>query len=506
MNSTFRLLWLSLPLLLVAADSSNSAIPGRTFESGQVISAPGVNPPAPSTSPAESSQPGPAQSLVPAPNAAAAGAADGEHVTLRAALSHSVYSQSTPERLLLKADFSCTDTRPSNRPPLNLALVLDRSASMAQDMKFPHAIAAARTVIENLTDRDLISLVAFNARVLVLSPAGRAVNKLFLFHRLAEISPDGTTDLSGGLLEGIAQVNSQSAEGQVKHVLLLTDGKTNSGITGSTALRKIVETAHAKGVGFSTLGCGTDFDERLLTDLATTGGGRYTYVKSAEQLPTAFREELGGLLDVVAQNVRLDVNVSQGSAISKVYGQPWQQQSRSYQLQIGNLRAGERGTVMLALETADLDPGASLELTATLTYDSPQTGERIRRVVTARAMFTSANSNLKPAENEEVVLCGAVMDSMDLAMTALQAFDPDRYEKARGSFDQWHGRVRDYALAHRNQDLLNEAFLLKHFMQELEAIRGPGARTISGDTRAKLQKQTDYQRYRLLHHRVTQNK
>ncbi len=426
-------------------------------------------------------------------------------MTLRAALSHTAYNQSAPTQLLFKAEFSCADKRPPNRPPLNLALVLDRSASMAGDMKFPHALAAACAVIENLTDRDTLSLVAFNERTLVLSPAGRVVNKPFLFQRLSEVTPDGITDLSAGLLEGIAQVNSRSAEDQVKHVLLLTDGKANSGIMDPAALRKIVEAAHAKGVGVSTLACGTDFDERLLTDLATAGGGRYTYVKSAEQLPTAFRDELRGLLEVVAQNVRLEVAVRQG-VISKAYGQPWPQASTSYQLQIGNLRAGEHGFVMLALKPADFKPGAVVEVTAKLTYDAPETSERMTRSVAARAEFAAAGSGQKVAGNEEVILCGAVMDAMDLAMTALQSFNLDRYTGARASFDQWHERVRQYALAHRNQDLLNEAFLLKHFMAELEAIRVPGALPILSGTRSQLERQSDYQNYQLPHQPVTQNK
>jgi Ca-activated chloride channel homolog len=499
-----------LIVLLAAAGCSVPQTRGRAAAAPPVLIGPAISSPeataiAPAPSAAESLLPQSAQAQRPVANAAVISPSSDEHVTLRAALSHTAYTQSAPTQLLFKVEFSCADKRPQNRPPLNLALVLDRSASMAGDMKFPHALAAARAVIENLTERDTISLVAFNERTLVLSPASRVVNKPFLFQRLSEVAPDGITDLSAGLLEGIAQVNSQSAEGQVKHVLLLTDGKANSGIMDSAVLRKIVEAAHAKGIGVSTLACGTDFDERLLTDMATAGGGRYTYVKSSEQLPTAFREELRGLLEVVAQNVRLEVTVQQGS-ISKVYGRPWQQTSPSLQLPIGNLRAGERGTVMLALKPSDFKRGAALEITAKLTYDAPETSERMVRAATSRSEFAAQRSGEQAEANEEVVLCGAVMDAMDLAMSALRDFDLDRYTKARVSFDQWHERVRQYALAHRNQDLLNEAFLLKHFMTELEVIRNPGAPPLLSDTRSQLQKQSDYQTYQLLHQPVAQNK
>jgi len=489
---------LSISLLAIAGCSA-PIIRGHAAEAVAVVSAPVATASASVRSPVEPSTPESAPSPRPVTNTAPIPPTQEEHVTLRAALSHTAYSPSVPTQLLFKVDFICADKRPPDRPRLNLALVLDRSGSMADDMKFPHAVAAARAVIENLTERDFISLVAFNERTLVLSPAGRVVNKPFLFQRLAEVGPGGSTDLSAGLLEGIAQVSSQSAEGQVKHVLLLTDGQANSGVTDPAAVRKIAETARAKGVGLSTLACGTDFNERLLTDLATAGGGRYTYVKSSEQLPAAFKQELRGLLEVVAQNVRLEVIVKQGGAISKVYGQPWQQAASSYQLQIGNLRAGEHGYVMVTLKPADFKPGAALEATAKLTFDATETSERTVRTVTARAPFAVADSGVKIEENEAVVLCGATMDALDLAAAALQSFDLDRYTKARARFDQWHERARQYALAHRNQDLLNEAFLLKHFMGELEAIRGPGASAPSGDTQTKLQKERDYQEYQLLH-------
>lgn len=493
-------------LLFAAAGCNLSSLGGRAAEAVPVVSASHATVSELVQSVVEPPAPEPMRSSPPAANAGDAPSTAQEHVVLRAALSHTAYSQSVPERLLFKVEFVCGDKRPPDRPPLNLALVLDRSGSMAEDMKFSHAVTAARAVIENLTDRDLISLVAFNERVLVLSPAGRAVNKPFLFQRLAEVGPEGTTDLSAGLLEGIAQVNSQSAEGQVKHVLLLTDGKANSGVTDSAAFRKIAEAAHAKGVGLSTLACGTDFDEKLLTDMATAGGGRYTYVKSSEQLPTAFKDELSGLLEVVAQNVRLEIRVKEGGTISKVYGQPWQQGAASRQFPIGNLRAGERGLVMVALTPADFKSGAALEVTAKLTFDATETSERVVRTANARVGFAVPDRGPKIEENEEVILCGATMNALDLAATALQSFDLDRYTKARASFDQWHERVRQYALTHRNQDLLNEAFLLKHFMAELEAIRGPGAPTLLSDTQSKLQKENDYQRYQLLHQPVMQNK
>lgn len=494
--------FLTIGLLTAIVLLSGGGVPQAR---GRAAVSPPAAVPAPAPAPAKPILSKATRPSLPVTNAAEISPSPEAAVAARAALSHTAYSQSAPTPLLFKVDFSVADQRPPNRPPLNIALVLDRSDSMAADMKFPHALAAARAVIENLTDRDVVSLIAFNEQALVLSPAGRVVNKPFLFQRLAEVAPNGVTDLSAGLLEGIAQVSSHKAKGQVRQVILLTDGRANTGVTDPDALRKIAAAAHAKGIGLSTLGCGTDFDEKQLTDLATAGGGRFTYVKSSEELPTAFRQELHGLLEVVAENARLEISVKQGR-ISKVYGQPWPQAAPSGQFQLGSLRAGERGSIMLAITPSDFQPGSVLEATAKLTYDDPAAGERVTRAAAARAAFAAPGSGVKDEENQEVVLCGAVMDAMDSAMDALQNFDASRYATARANFDRSHDQVRQYALAHRNQDLLNEAFLLKHFMEELQAVRGPEAPPLLSDARGQLEKQSDYQNYQLLHHQVTQAK
>lgn len=424
-------------------------------------------------------------------------AADGP-LSLRATFSHAAYTRSAPPQLLLKLDYRAAWAAPAQRPPLNLALVLDRSASMAAGGKLPYTLEAARWVIDNLTDRDVLSIVAFNHEVTVLAGAGRVVNKPFLYHRLEEVEPEGTTDLSAGLLEGIAQVSSRSAEGQVRQVLLLTDGLANKGVTDSAALSRIVERAAARGVGVSTFGCGTEFNEKLLTAMAAAGSGRYTYIRSPEAIPDAFKDELRGLVQVVAQNVALEVSVV-GGRVAKVYGQSLPQPAPTSKLTLGNLRAGERGMVLVRLEPSDLRDGSAIEASARLTFDDPQSARRVERRAAARATFRAGASGL--GEDRGVVLYGALFDALELAEEGVRGLDTERCRRARQAFDRWYEEARRRALQDRDQDLLNRAFMLKHFIQELAAAEQEGWLHDHAEARARLQKDVQYQRYLLDHHR-----
>lgn len=432
--------------------------------------------------------------------APASAQAASEPVVLRAALSHAAYAKGSPPALFLKVDYAVAADPSAQRPPLNIALVLDRSGSMAEDRKFSYTLEAAREVIANLSDHDVLAIVAFGDRATVLAPAGRVVNKQFLLHRLTEIAPAGYTDISSGLLEGIAQIDSQRAEGQVEHVLVLTDGMANRGVTGTEALRQLVTKAHARGIGVSTFGCGTEFNEKRLAEMAAAGGGRYIYVKSPEQIPTAFVEELHGLLQAAVQNATIEVAVS-GAHVDKVFEQMGEPPARVPRFDLGNLRAGERGTFLMELKPSSFERGSAIEAEAQLTFDDPQAGDRVKRKAAARATFSENSGPAALGENTETVLYGRVFRALENAEEAAKGLDVERSREARTAFDQLYEQARQQALRTEDQELLNEVFLLKHFMEEIAAAEKERLLHGHREAQKKFTKESDYQRYLLMHHR-----
>lgn len=441
-----------------------------------------------------------AQSAAPVAPAQAASRTGVDDVRFRATLGCPTYNEHSRECLLLKVDYSASGATPIARPPLNIALVLDQSGSMAQERKLGYTIEAARWIVQNMTARDVLSIVAFNEQAVVLAAAGAVVNKPFLYHRLEEVFPGGYTNLSAGLLEGLAQTRGRSAEGQLRHVLLLTDGLANRGDTTADALRRIVREAATLGIGVSTFGVGFDFNERLLADLAAVGRGRYAYIRSPDQIPVAFQNELRGLLQVVARDAVIRLTLTEGH-ILKTYGQLPAPPTRSQVLAVGDLRATEQGFVLAELEPAAFAFGTTIQGEASLDFRNPRTGERHSRVIPLRSSYVVDPHMASRTAGSGLAVLASILSALEQAHSAVQGLDVARYAQLKDSFSPLYEQAREFAIRNRDQELLNQVFVLKHFMEELEAAEKEGLLHGHEAARERLGKENHYLQYLLTHHR-----
>ena len=192
----------------------------------------------------------------------------------------------------------------ASRPPLRLALVLDRSGSMAGP-KLAVAQRCAAWLTERLRPQDEFALISFDDEVRLDAPLAPVNSSLRGV--IASLRPGGTTNLSGGWLKGLEQLRPAPSEG-VRKILLLTDGQANVGITDHPALALLAKTAAGgERIGTTTIGIGSDFDEELLTRMADAGGGNAHYAETADAAPAIFSRELDGLTQVAAQNVSVEI-------------------------------------------------------------------------------------------------------------------------------------------------------------------------------------------------------
>lgn len=228
---------------------------------------------------------------------------------------------------------------PPTRPPINVALVLDRSGSMAGEPLEAARDAACRFA-GFLGPNDRISVVAFDDQVLTVvppSPGGDPSVPLII----RSIESGGQTNLSGGWLKGHELAESARVEG-VNRVVLLTDGQANAGITEPSRLADLARGAAGKGVGTSCFGFGPAFNLELLQLMAAGGRGNYWYIETNDQMTPVFEEEIEGLVALAAQNLEVELRLLHPGASGVTFLQDYavtRTAAGGYLLSLGDLYA-----------------------------------------------------------------------------------------------------------------------------------------------------------------------
>jgi Ca-activated chloride channel family protein len=252
----------------------------------------------------------------------------------------------------------------TQRAPLRLALVLDRSGSMG-GRKLELAKRCAAWLAGRLAPADRLAVVAYDDEVRLVSPL-RPAGDPAIGAAIGGLRTGGSTNLSGGWLEGRRVLAAASGDGPRK-LLLLTDGLANVGVTDPTALVELANSASREGIGTTTIGVGDDFDERLLTAMADAGGGNAHYADTPDAAPGIFAREFDGLTRLVAQNVAVEIRPAVAVELLCVLNDyPAQPVGGGVLVQLGDAYAGESRRLVLSLHVphlAALGPAKVCDLT-----------------------------------------------------------------------------------------------------------------------------------------------
>lgn len=203
------------------------------------------------------------------------------------------------------------------RSPLNLALVLDRSGSMA-GKPLAEAKRCAHHVVRALSPSDRCALVAYDDGVQLLCDAVPVADRQHLHRLIDTIGEGGSTNLHGGWEAGAAALRPHAAAQRLSRVVLLSDGCANVGVQSPDAIAEQCAALAAAGVSTSTYGLGSGFNELLMHRMAQAGQGNAYYGQTADDLMTPFNEELSLLDMLCGRDVRLTVTPASGVSVTMV--------------------------------------------------------------------------------------------------------------------------------------------------------------------------------------------
>lgn len=214
----------------------------------------------------------------------------------------------------------------TDREPVRIVAVIDVSGSM-NDGKLDLVKASLSFILEQLTSKDSLGVVKFGSNVeTVLSLTSMDERgKLKAKNALEKVRVNGSTNLSGGLLEGLSMIQKALAKTPKRHTLMLfTDGVANRGICTIPEI-KCAAKAYVQDqkdlYQIFTFGYGTDHDLGMLKAITEVGeDGKYHFIENHESIGPQFAECLGGMLSLVVQNATITILPKANMRIKKVWG------------------------------------------------------------------------------------------------------------------------------------------------------------------------------------------
>jgi len=363
------------------------------------------------------------------------------------------------------------------RPGLNLALVIDRSGSMAGS-KLSHARKAARFLAGELTERDRLAIVTFDEEVNVLVPSQPVRDPLLFISAINTIDSGGCTALFDGWLAGATEVANQLDPQGLNRVLLLSDGQANEGLTDAGAIAAKVEGLTQRSISTSAFGLGSGFDEDLMGAVAAAGDGTLAQIESPKQLAVLYASELQGLASTVGRKVSLEISAKHDAGLVHVLNDLPQISAGNYQLP--NLRYGQELGVGLRLQLPSWMPNQTIA-TVRLAWDAPDAEGRQELIeqltLPVKPQAELAGLDVDPAVAEQLALLQAnrerrlaiqELDRGDLlaALASLAAIDA-----SLAALPQSEGVQRERRLLAEKQALMQQDRNLSRKRLRNESLR-----------------------------------
>jgi Ca-activated chloride channel family protein len=330
------------------------------------------------------------------------------------------------QEVVVKIDVNAEAEARPNRLPLNIAVVIDHSGSMA-GAKIEKTKQAAMQLIGQLTNQDNLALVEFDDRVEVLFPSQHVVDREALKAEVQWIEPGGSTALYAGVEAGGKQLlKIDSRTERINRVILLSDGLANVGPSSTAALKGLGRSLSRQGVSVTTIGVGDDYNEDLMVGLAEASDANYYYVQDAEKLPEIFAKELGGLQTVTARNVQVVITCADGVEPMDVIGRPEKFADRKTVVEFGPFSSGQKRYLFLRCRVKARDAVTQMDLASVkVTYRDEINGseeasieQNVRIGVTTNEREVADGINQTVAAERELQLNALAKDQ---AMAAADA-------------------------------------------------------------------------------------
>jgi len=366
--------------------------------------------------------------------------------------------------------------RETERPPVNLSLVLDRSGSMSGE-KIEKAREAAIAALRRLGPQDIFSLVIYDHNVQTLVPPQSAANTEWIEARIRSIQPGGNTALFGAVSQGAAEVRKNLYGPYIHRVVLMSDGLANVGPSNPSDLARLGAALVKEGISVTTIGIGNDFNEDLMTQLAERSDGNHYFVESSRDLPRIFAAELGDVLSVAARRVVIEIDCPNGVTPLRILGREGQIRGNRVEIHLNQLYGGQEKYALIEVLVEPGKAGVERDLAnARCSYENALSGKMEKSLSQARVRFSEHQEDVVQSANRPVVKAVVETEIATARDRALDLYNAGRKDEAVQELKQSSDKLQQKSSTLGFGDLAEEAQSLDAEAVEFAAPAMPSAR------------------------------
>jgi Ca-activated chloride channel homolog len=196
----------------------------------------------------------------------------------------------------------------ADAPANNLVFLIDTSGSMNSPDKLPLLKSAFRLLTDQLREQDRVAIVVYAGSAGLVLPSTPGSDKKAILSAIDKLEAGGSTAGGAGISLAYEVARENFIGSANNRVILATDGDFNVGVSSDGELLRLIEKERESDVFLTVLGFGTgNIKDSKMELLADKGNGSYAYVDTIHEARKVLVSELGGTLNTIAKDVKIQV-------------------------------------------------------------------------------------------------------------------------------------------------------------------------------------------------------
>ncbi len=235
------------------------------------------------------------------------------------------------------------------RQALDLVVVIDVSGSM-KGQKIELVKTTLDFVIDELDERDRISIITFNSnvnKICGLKSMTKSNKEGLKDLCKTKLNPKGCTNIKKAMTSAYNVLIERTQANDSSAIFLISDGQDTCGnnlIHIENAINDKIKKIKQKNevVQVHTFGYGDDHDEKVLAMISRSAVGNFYYIKNPSFIDECFIDSFGYLMSSFGKNVELEVHLSNGISFGRTQEGSWEKKTnRVGVIQVPTLALGK---------------------------------------------------------------------------------------------------------------------------------------------------------------------